>query len=144
MKIAVPYDTGLVFQHFGHTEQFMLYTVENGVITGTELCPTAGQGHGALAGFLTGKGAQVLICGGLGMGARQAVTAAGIKLFPGVSGSADAAVQAYLAGTLAFDPNTTCDHHHHDEGEGCDHHHEEGEGCGHHHEEGHTCGHCGH
>ena len=65
MKIAIPYENGQVFQHFGHSAQFKLYTVEEGHITSAEVVSTDGQGHGALAGFLVRNGVNVLLCGGL-------------------------------------------------------------------------------
>ncbi|WP_434310790.1 NifB/NifX family molybdenum-iron cluster-binding protein [Hominifimenecus sp. rT4P-3] len=118
MKIAVTYEEGQVFQHFGHTEAFKVYEVEAGKVVSSEVIGTEGNGHGALAGFLAEKGVSVLICGGLGGGARMALAEAGIELYPGVSGSADAAVEALLQGDLNFDPNTTCHHHDHEHGEG--------------------------
>ena len=134
MKIAVTYENGQVFQHFGHTEQFKVYEVEDGKIISSQVIGTEGHGHGALAGFLAGKGVTALICGGLGGGARTALAEAGVALDPGVSGAADAAVEALLDGTLQYNPDTTCQHHSHEHGESCGHHgHGEGESCGHHH-----------
>ena len=153
MRIAVTYENGEIFQHFGHTEQFKLFDVEDGRIVAEQIVPTNGSGHGALAGFLKAAQVDALICGGIGMGAQNALAEAGIKLYGGVSGSADAAVQALAAGKLDYDPNAKCDHHghNHDEGHECGHHHGEGHECGHHHAEGHECGHhhgkgldCGH
>lgn len=129
MKIAVTYENGTVFQHFGHTEQFKVYQVEDGRVTGTEILDTNGSGHGALAGFLQDAGVEALICGGLGMGARNALAQAGVTL----TGDADAAVQALLAGRLAYGTEANCSHH---DG-GHDHAHHGGcasHGCG---------GHCG-
>ena len=135
MKIAVTYEDGQVFQHFGHTEQFMLYEAEDGEIKNRTLLDTNGNGHGALAGFLAQNGAEVLICGGIG-GAQMALREAGIRLFGGVSGSADEAVKAFLAGTLGYDPDVHCDHHGEHHGScGHDGHHgscAHGESCGHH------------
>ena len=152
MRIAVCYENGEVYQHFGHTEQFKLYDVEDGKIASEQIVGTNGSGHGALAGFLKAAQADALICGGIGMGAQTALAEAGIRLYAGVSGSADAAAKALAEGTLAYDPDAKCDHHeHHGEGHDCAHHHGEGHGCGHHHGEGHRCGHergealdCGH
>ena len=128
MKLAVCYENGQVFQHFGHTEQFKVYTIENGVITHSEIVSTNGQGHGALAGVLKELGADALICGGIGGGAQMALSDAGIRLYGGVSGSADAAAEALAAGELDFNPNVRCDHHdHHGEGHSCGSH-----GCEHH------------
>jgi len=125
MKIAVTYENGRVFQHFGHTEQFRIYDVRDGAVAGSAVVSTDGAGHGALAGFLTGAGVDTLICGGLGGGARQALADAGIAVYPGVTGEADAAVSALLAGNLAYDPDTMCHHHDQEQGHSCGEH-----GCG--------------
>ncbi len=114
MKIAVTYENGLVFQHFGHTEKFKIYDVENGKIKGEMIADAAGSGHGALAGFLKNLSVDTLICGGIGGGAQQALAAAGIKLYGGVSGSADEAVKNLLAGSLNYDANVHCSHHEHE------------------------------
>ena len=127
MKIAVTYENGQIFQHFGHTEQFKIYTAEDGKIISSEVVDTNGSGHGALAGLLSALGVDALICGGIGGGAQMALAEAGIKLYGGVSGFCDAAVEALLGGTLGFNPNVKCDHHdHHGEGHTCGDH-----GCGH-------------
>ena len=132
MRIAVTYENGEIFQHFGHTEQFKVYDIEEGKVIASEVVSTNGSGHGALAGVLASLNAEVLICGGIGGGAQAALAEAGIKLFGGVSGDADKAVEAYLAGNLAYNPNVQCNHH----GE---HHH--GGTCGSHGCGSHSCGH---
>ena len=126
MKIAVTYENGQIFQHFGHTEQFKLYEILDGKITHTEVVDTNGSGHGALAGFLMQHGIDTLICGGIGGGAQMALAEAGIRFYGGASGDADAAVNALLSGELAYNPDVRCNHHDHEHGEG-----------------GHTCGHHG-
>lgn len=134
MRIAVTYDNGNgeIFQHFGHTEQFMLYDVEDGAIVKQEPLDTVGSGHGALAGLLLNTKVDALICGGIGGGARKALAEAGIGLYPGAKGSADEAVKAMINGTLEYDPDTECTHHGHGHGHG------EGHRC-HRHGEGHPC-----
>lgn len=122
MRIAVTYDNGEIFQHFGRTEKFKVYDAENGKVVGEQVVDTMGSGHGALAGFLLGNQVDVLICGGIGGGAQAALSQAGIQLYGGVTGSADQAVQAFLAGNLQYNAEVRCDHH------------------GHHHGEGHQCG----
>lgn len=114
MRIAVPYENGQVFQHFGHTSQIKLYDVENGQIVKEEVTDTAGSGHGALAGFLSGLKVDILICGGIGGGAQEALAQAGIKLYGGVAGEADEAVNAFLAGTLNYSADVRCSHHGHE------------------------------
>lgn len=111
MKIAVTYEDGNVFQHFGHTQEFKLYEIEEGKIVNEQVADTDGQGHGALSGFLKNAGVDTLICGGIGGGAQMALAEAGIQLFGGVSGRADDAVKAYLEGTLAYQPDVRCSHH---------------------------------
>lgn len=118
MKIALTYENGEIFQHFGHTQSFKIYEVEDGKIVKSTVMPTLGSGHGALAGFLQLNGVNVLICGGIGGGAQNALAQAGIELFGGVCGNADKAVEAYLGGKLLFNPNVKCSHHDHEHGEG--------------------------
>ena len=135
MRIAVTYDNGQVFQHFGHTEQFKLYQVEDGKVVSSQIIGAGGSGHSALAGFLKAARADVLICGGIGGGARGALMEQGIVLYPGVVGEADQAVEALLNGTLTYYPDMVCAHHQ-GEGHTCGEH-----GCG---EHDHVCGgHCG-
>ena len=130
MRIAVTYDNGKVFQHFGHTEFFKIYEVEDKKVISSGIISSGGTGHGALAGILAGQSVDVLICGGIGAGAQAALEGAGVELCAGAQGDADQAVEDYLSGSLVST------------GANCDHHHEEGHSCGHH-GEGHTCGSCG-
>ena len=124
MKIAVTYAGGMIFQHFGHTQQFKIYEVENGTILSSEVVDTNGSGHGALAGLLQALNVNVLICGGIGGGAQMALAEAGIAPYGGCMGYADTAVEDLLAGTLTFNPNVRCNHHdHHGEGHNCGEHH---------------------
>ena len=132
MRIAVTYADGMIFQHFGHTQQFKVYEAENGAIVSSEVVDTNGSGHGALAGVLSAIGADVLICGGIGGGARMALAEAGVQLYGGCMGDADAAVADFLAGNLRYNPDVRCNHH-----DGHGEHHTCGDhGCG-----SHNCGH---
>jgi len=130
MRIAVTYANGEIFQHFGHTQQIKLYDVENNTVTQAMVVDTNGHGHGALAGFLKEHQVDVLICGGIGGGAQTALANAGIKLYGGVSGSADEAVAALLAGQLEYNPAVQCSHHGH--GHGHEGHQCGSHGCGQH------------
>ena len=124
MIIAVTYENGQVFQHFGHTKQFKIYDIQDSRVVSFKIVAAGGSGHGARAGFLKELGVEVLICGGIGGGAQNALTDAGIKFFGGVQGSTDQAVVAYVCGKLDYNPNAKCDHH--------DHEHSEGHTCGEH------------
>ena len=140
MKIAVTYDNGNIFQHFGKTENFKVYEVEDNQVVSSEVIGSNGTGHGALAGLLSEQSVDVLICGGIGGGAQAALAEAGVELCSGAEGDVDAAVEAYLNGTLTS-AGATCDHHDHEEGHSC------GDHCGSHEEEesscGGSCGTCG-
>lgn len=129
MRIAVTYENGQVFQHFGHTERFEIYDVEDGRVVLKTLVNTNGSGHGALADILRKLGTDVLICGGIGGGAKRALDEAGIRLYGGVTGECGAAVEALLAGRLVYNPDVKCSHHEHEHGDGhaCGDH-----GCGDH------------
>lgn len=127
MKIAVTYDNGNIFQHFGKTEFFKLYEVENNQVVSSEVISSNGAGHGALAELLGNQSVDLLICGGIGGGAQTALADAGVEVCSGVQGDVDQAVEAYLKGELVS------------AGVNCDHHHEEGHSCGSH-EDGHSCG----
>ena len=133
MKIAVTYENGNIFQHFGHTEEFKVYEVEEGKVVSSEIIGSNGSGHGALAGLLNEKGIDVLICGGIGGGAQSALAERGIELCAGAEGNADRAVEAYLRGEL-INTGANCDHH------------GEGHSCGDHGSGEHDCGHgdCSH
>ncbi len=114
MRIAVTYENGEVFQHFGHTETFKIYDVENGQVISSEIIDANGSGHGALASLLADRKIDMLICGGIGGGAQTALAERGIALCSGASGSADQAVDAYLRGQLVSS-GVNCDHHHGEE-----------------------------
>ena len=128
MKVAVTYENGNIFQHFGRTEFFKVYEVEDGQVISSEVIGSNGVGHGALAGLLSDQAVDVLICGGIGGGAQAALEEAGVRLCAGAEGDADQAVEAYLKGELVS-TGANCDHHHHEDGHGCGDH-EDGHSCG--------------
>ncbi|MBU5433613.1 NifB/NifX family molybdenum-iron cluster-binding protein [Intestinimonas sp. MSJ-38] len=130
MKIAVTYENGQVFQHFGKTQQFKMYQVESGQADKGTVVDAGGAGHSALAVFLKEHQVETLICGGIGGGAQAALAQAGIQVYPGIQGDADQAAQAFAKGELKQNTQATCNHHHEGEHHHCGHN-EQG-GCGHH------------
>lgn len=129
MRVVMTYENEYVGQHFGRTEYFKLYDIQDGIIQNEQVVSTNGQGHGALIGVLEELKADALICGGIGMGARSGLEELNIDLLPGVEGKCDDVIKAYLDNTLSYDVNASCNHHHeHDH----DCHHENGR-------EGHHC-----
>lgn len=123
MRVAVTYDNGNVFGHFGRTEQFKVYDIEDGKVVNSEIVGTNGEGCGALAGILNIAKVDALICGGIGGGAQMALQEAGISLYAGASGNTDAVIEEFIAGTLDASGEANCDHH--------DHEHGAGHSCGH-------------
>ncbi|MBQ2577375.1 MAG: dinitrogenase iron-molybdenum cofactor biosynthesis protein [Lachnospiraceae bacterium] len=123
MKVAITYENGEVFPHFGRTPQFKIYDIEENEIKSEQVLDTGEFGHGALAGFLRMAGADVMICGGIGGGAIATMAESGIRVYAGASGKADDVIKSFIDGTLAEMGDATCDHHGHGEHE--DH------GCGH-------------
>ena len=131
MKLAVTYDNGQVFQHFGKTQQFKISDIQDGKVGPSLVTGTGGQGHGALAGLLRGLGISVLICGGIGPGAQDALKSLDITVIPGITGDADQAVQDFVDGKLVPNTEALCNHHHDGPAHSCGDH-----GCGEH-----TCQH---
>lgn len=135
MLVATPFQDGEICQHFGHAPQFKLFTVENGKVVESVVIDTVGSGHAALASFLSAHNVNILVCGGIGQGAVVSLAMAGIDIVPGVTGSADKAVDELIQGTLVAGEISGCGcgcggHHHEESSCGCGgHHHEEG-GCG--------------
>ena len=123
MKVAVTYENGMVFQHLGKCQNFLVLNIENNEIKERNLLSSGGNGHGALAQLLKQKAVDVLICGGIGQGARNALKGAQIQVIAGVTGNADVAVDAYLNGSLKDDPRGACNHHHEGEHHDCSHDH---------------------
>ena len=114
MIVAVTCENNQVFQHFGRTPEFAIFRIEDGKVTAREIVPTGECGHGALAGFLQERSVDLLICGGIGGGAQQALADAGILLIGGVEGDVDRVAADFAAGVLANNPDFSCNHHHHD------------------------------
>ena len=125
-RIAVTYDNGQVFQHFGRTEAFKVYEVEDDKVINSQIVESNGVGHGALAGLLADNTIDVLICGGIGGGAMAALEDRSIEVCAGAQGDTDEVVEAYLKGELET-AGVTCDHH--GENHSCGDH-EEGGSCG--------------
>ncbi|MFQ7472667.1 MAG: NifB/NifX family molybdenum-iron cluster-binding protein [Anaerovoracaceae bacterium] len=130
MNIAVTYENGEIFQHFGHTKQFKVYNISDGEITNTEIVDSGNSGHGALATLLANYNIDILICGGIGGGAQAALAEAGIKLYGGVCGSADEAVEALLGDNLQYNPDVKCNHHGDDHQHNCHSHEDSNHQCG--------------
>lgn len=142
MRVAIPYENGEIFQHFGHTEKFKVYDIENGVINNSTIIETQGEGHGAIAGFLQTNEVDVLICGGIGDGAVKALLSANIDIYAGARGLADDFANAFTEGKLVSASEPTCNcsgHHDHNQERNCEHDHVNSHGCSCHGDDGGCC-----
>ena len=111
MKIAIPCEAGMVYQHFGRAAAFKLYEIQDGKALSGRIVEANGCGHGALAGLLVRMEVNTLICGGIGAGARHALEDEGIEIYGGVTGDVDEVAEAFASGVLEYDPCARCDHH---------------------------------
>lgn len=122
MKLAITYDNGQVFQHFGKSKQFKIYDIQDGKVGASMVTDTGGQGHGALAGLLRGLGIRAVICGGIGPGAIEALGSLDITVIPGITGDVDKAAQDFVDGKLVPNTEALCNHHHDGEAHTCSDH----------------------
>ena len=78
MKIAATYDvnTNSVFQHFGKTQNFKIYEVEDGKVVKASVIDNGGFGHHDLCTYLKDLGVETLILGNRGQGAIDALNSA--------------------------------------------------------------------
>ena len=108
MKIAVTNLNNEIFQHFGKCQNFMIYKIENGKIVLKYEKLSGSIGHEDLAIMLKKQDVDVLICGGIGVGAQQALAQFDITFVSGVSGNIDQAVEKYLRNELAINNAVSC------------------------------------
>ena len=121
MVVAIAQENGTVCGHFGKCASFALFTIEDGKITAQRDLDASAHGHDLLAGFLKENGADAVICGGMGQGAKETLDALGMTAMTGVTGDVRQVAEAYAAGTLVFSDNASCagHGHHHGEGHSC-------------------------
>lgn len=120
MVIAVTYQDGMIFGHFGKSQEFKIYEIENGAVANSKVVDVSNiKGRDARTEYLKSLGSEVLICGGICEKAQAAVSACGIKIYAANSGSADEAVNKYLTGALTQVTGKVCDHHSEDNNHSC-------------------------
>lgn len=110
MKIAVANDKGAVASHFGHCETFEIFEVEDKQIIQQKSVPNPGHKPGFLPNFLHDQGVNIMIAGGIGMGAVEIFGEKGIIVIAGASGSPRVVVEQYLQDKL--DSGEVCQHNH--------------------------------
>lgn len=112
MNIAIPNNGDMINQHFGKSESFAIVNVENGKITGEERVSAAelAHNHEGLAGLLVKNNVTLVITGGIGAGALNALKQFGLEVITGASGEYKDAVKKYIDGDLT-DQKCMCNHH---------------------------------
>jgi predicted Fe-Mo cluster-binding NifX family protein len=110
MKIALPLTQGRVSEHFGHCEQFALYTVVGDVIGAPSYLSPPAHEPGVFPSWLKKQGTDVVITGGMGRRAHDLFTQNNIEVISGVSSTEpDDLVAQYMDGTLESGTNK-CSH----------------------------------
>ncbi|MDD3213559.1 MAG: NifB/NifX family molybdenum-iron cluster-binding protein [Eubacteriales bacterium] len=115
MKIAVACMGTQVAQHFGHCENFRIFTSENRAIATETNIANPGHKPGFLPNFLGDLGVEVIIAGGMGGGAVDIFNERNIEVIVGAEGNARDAVTAYLNGELKSTGSVCHEHSHADE-----------------------------
>ncbi|MDI9512570.1 MAG: NifB/NifX family molybdenum-iron cluster-binding protein [Caldicoprobacterales bacterium] len=111
-KIAVASDNGMVTDHFGHCEAFVIFEANDGQIVSKNTIKNPGHKPGFLPNFLNDMGVKLVISGGMGAGAIDIFNDHGIKVIIGCSGSAELVVKAYLKGELESTASACHGHDH--------------------------------
>lgn len=133
MKIAITCENDTVFQHFGHTPEFAVFETVPGKVVSEKRLATGESGHGALATLLAEEKVELLICGGIGGGAVNALANAGIEVVGGAQGNVREVAEAFVNGSLQVRSDFHCSHHHdHGAGHDCGSHKCGGGSCGNH------------
>lgn len=122
-KIAIPTDGEIVNAHFGRSQAFTIFEVQDGKVTGEEHVDAKGyeHQHAGIAQLMKTKGVEAVICGGIGPGAITGLESAGLEVLRGASGSVRNVAQSYAEGTFTSS-NAVCNHSHGDHHDDHDHH----------------------
>lgn len=109
MKFALALHGNEIATHFGHCEEFLIVDTEDGKEISRKEVENPGHQPGFLPKFLAEKGVECMIAGGIGMYAQNLFSDNGVSVIPGVQGTADTVVDAFLSGKLEAGQNL-CDH----------------------------------
>lgn len=112
MKIAMPKNEELINQHFGKSKKFSIVTVEDNKIVDIKDISTESlqHNHGGLSSLLVEEQVELVITGGIGQGAYDALIKEGLKVVRGARGKIEDILQQYLNGDLE-DKKIMCNHH---------------------------------
>lgn len=106
MKVAVAYDNGEIYGHFGHCPQFAFYEYGEYVYECTKtLVDTSDRsGHEAMAKLMQEQGVDAVLCGQMGGEAKALLLSMGIVPIVGYTGHADTAADLLVTGQLPLSP----------------------------------------
>ncbi len=122
MKLAIAYENGAVFQHFGKTAEFIMFDIQDGKIAGEEILDCNGVSHCALIDLLAEQGVDELIVGGMGAHAVEKCAANNITPHLGVQGDVRQVAQQLIEGTLEATGSVCSEEHSHHHGDHECHH----------------------
>lgn len=112
MKVAIPLAEGRLCNHFGHCEQFAIFTVTNGSIAKQDVLTPPPHAPGVIPNWLADQGCTDILVGGMGEAAQAIFASRGVKVVCGApQDSAVNLVNSYLSGELS-DSGNACDHKH--------------------------------
>ena len=112
MRVAITYDDGNVFMHYGKTREFIIFEIENNEIKNEFILPCGEYSHHTLADLLSINNVDVLICGGCGGHAIESLEAKNIKIYNGACGDVHNVIKQYINEELTFNGATECGCHH--------------------------------
>ncbi len=104
MKIAVAYENGEIYGHFGHCPQFALYEYGEYVsdCIKTLVDTSMLSGHQQMADKMKALDVEAVLCGNMGDEGRALLLSYGIVPVVGYSGDADTAADLLVTGRLPF------------------------------------------
>lgn len=112
MKIAMPKNGEVLNQHFGQSKEFLIATVDNNQVVESKVISSESlqHNHAGLSGLFLSEGVSLVITGGIGAPAVNALKEKGLEVIKGASGKCEEVLEGYLSGKL-MDQNVTCNHH---------------------------------
>lgn len=119
IRYAIAYDQGKVGQHFGKSKAFLIVDIDNSAVIQKAVLEVQEAGHSKLAGLLESNAVDVVVCGGIGNPAIEALKEKHMTCIRGVSGQIEHVIKELEVSSLRDDPNHTCNHHHGEEGHAC-------------------------
>lgn len=111
MKVAISTDQGYVSAHFGRCQSYTIVEIEEGQILSRAEIPNPGHQPGFLPEYLSEKGVNCIIAGGMGPRAQGLFAQKNIETITGVQGEVNDIIQKFLKQDLEAGDDL-CGHQH--------------------------------